>query len=189
MRRLSLRLRNDDGGYGLVTKLLHWLTVAALVAQFTIGYLLEDDSGRGRGRGRGRGGESGHGRGRGGDDDVDLGFASGDDGLLTMHVVVGVSILALAIIRLLWRRNTPLPPWAPALSSAEKVFASWTERVLYLSLFLIPLTGLSLLLISDDLLFAHIATHVLFFAALAAHLGLVLKHQFIDRDNLLGRMT
>jgi cytochrome b561 len=75
-----------------------------------------------------------------------------------------------------------------AVISREGV-RDWTGRVLYLSLFLIPLTGLSLLLISDDLLFAHIATHVLFFAALAAHLGLVLKHQFIDRDNLLGRMT
>jgi cytochrome b561 len=161
--------------------------VAALVAQFTIGYLLEDDSGRGRGRGRGE--DSGRGRGRGGDDDVNLGFTSGDDGLLTVHVLVGLAILTLATIRLLWRRNTPLPPWAPGLSSAEKVLATWTERVLYLSLFLIPLTGLSLVLVSDDLLFAHIATHLLFFAALAAHLGLVLKHQLIDRDHLLGRMT
>ena len=33
-----------------MTRTLHWLTAAALVAQFTLGYLL-DVGGRGRGRG------------------------------------------------------------------------------------------------------------------------------------------
>jgi hypothetical protein len=50
-------------------------------------------------------------------------------------------------------------------------------------------TGLSLLLVSDDLLFLHVVTHIAFFAALAAHVGLVLKHQLIDGDRLLHRMT
>ena len=40
-------------GYGRVTKSLHWMTVVALVTQFTIGYTMEAD---GRGRGRGAGG-------------------------------------------------------------------------------------------------------------------------------------
>ena len=35
-----------EPGYGPVTKTLHWLTVAALATQFTIGYLL-DVGGRG----------------------------------------------------------------------------------------------------------------------------------------------
>lgn len=184
-----MRLGNHDDGYGPVTKVLHWLTVVALIAQFTVGYLLEDDSGHGRGRGRGRSGESGHGRGRGGDDDdISLGF-DGDDRLITVHVLLGLTILTLAVLRLAWRRATPLPPWAEGLSPAERKVASWTERVLYACLFAIPLTGLSLLLVSDDLLFLHVTTHIVFFAALAAHLGLVLKHQLIDRDRLLYRMT
>ena len=32
-------------GYGTVAKGLHWLTVLALVCQFTIGYLLDDEDG------------------------------------------------------------------------------------------------------------------------------------------------
>ena len=41
----------------------------------------------------------------------------------------------------------------------------------------------------DDILLAgHISTHLLFVAAFAAHLGLVLKHQFVNRDRLLRRM-
>lgn len=169
-------------GYGRVTKTLHWLTVAALATQFTIGYLL-DVGGRGRGRGRGRGGESGRGRGRGGDLDV-----FGDDGLLTAHVLLGVTILVLAAVRLYWRRRTTLPPWAPGLSATERTVAHWTERALYLLLFVIPLTGLSLVLVSDDAVAVHVASHLAFFAVLAVHVGLVLKHQLIDRDRLLRRM-
>src|SRR5688572_9317512 len=62
-------LRNTDLGYGTVAKGLHWVTVLALVCQFTIGYFLDDEDGSGRGRGRGRGRGEGSGRGRGGDDD------------------------------------------------------------------------------------------------------------------------
>jgi cytochrome b561 len=166
-----------------MTRTLHWLTAAALVAQFTLGYLL-DVGGRGRGRGRGRSGDSGRGRGRGGDD-LDI---FGDDAVLTAHVLVGVTILALAMFRLYWRRRTTLPPWAEGLSSAERTIAHWTERALYLLLFVIPLTGLWLVLVSDDALAVHVASHIAFFLAIAAHLGLVLKHQVVNRDGLLRRM-
>jgi cytochrome b561 len=168
--------------YGRVTRVLHWLTVAALAAQFTLGYTL-DAGGSGRGRGRGRGGESGRGRGRGGDLEV-----FGDDPLLTAHVVVGVTILLLAVLRLSWRHHTSLPPWAEGLSSTERTIAHWTERSLYLLLFVIPLTGLWLVLISEDALAPHVASHIAFFVAVALHLGLVLKHQLINRDGLLRRM-
>lgn len=171
-----------EPGYGLLTKTLHWLTVAAVVTQFTIGYFL--DVGGGRGRGRGRGGDSGRGRGRGGDDLA----VFGDDGLLTAHVLVGVTILALTAVRLYWRRRTTLPPWAGTLSSTERTVAHWTERTLYLLLFVIPLTGLWLVVVSDDAVAVHVASHIAFFAAIAAHLGLVLKHQLIHRDRLLHRM-
>jgi cytochrome b561 len=40
----------------------------------------------------------------------------------------------------------------------------------------------------DTLLTAHVTTHVVFFCVLALHVGLVLKHQLVDRDRLLGRM-
>ncbi|HUF98334.1 MAG TPA: cytochrome b/b6 domain-containing protein [Ilumatobacter sp.] len=172
----------SPNGYSPVTKVLHWLTVLALAAQFTVGYLL-DAGESGRGRGRGRGGESGRGRGRGGDLDP-----FGDNELLTVHVVLGVSILVLAVIRLLWRWRSTLPPWAPQLSKAERVWAHWTERLLYLCLIAIPSTGLWLVSVNDDAVAAHVASHILFFVALAAHLGLILKHQLIKRDHLLRRM-
>jgi cytochrome b561 len=175
-----LALRNGPQGYGVVTKFLHWSTVAALIAQFAVGYLMDvDESGRGRGRGRSR--DSG--RGRGGED----GYAV--DGALAVHVALGVLILSLAVLRVVWRR-TGLPPWAEGLSAGERRLAHWTERGLLLLLFAIPLSGLALVLAGDDdALPWHVATHVAFFVVLTAHVGLVLKHQLINRDRLLSRMT
>jgi cytochrome b561 len=187
-----VRLRNDASGYGAVTKTLHWATVVALVAQLVVGYLLDDESGRGRGRGRGRGGESGQGRGRGGDTD-DGALAGLLDGelvtLLAVHVALGLTILVVTLARLVWRRLTPLPPWAPGLSAAERRLAHGTELALYGSLLVMPATGVVLLLSDDDdLLWLHVTSHVVFFGALALHLALVLKHQLVDRDRLLNRM-
>lgn len=177
-------------GYGRVAKALHWATVLALLAQMTVGYLMEaDDSGRGRGRGRS--GDSGRGRGRGGDDegyDVAERLAAWPEDLLAWHVVLGAAVLLLGVVRVAWRRTHGLPPWARTLSPVERRLAHRTERALLLLLFAIPLTGLSLLVVGDDLVALHVASHVALFAALAAHLGLVLKHQLVDRDRLLRRM-
>ena len=166
--------------YGAVTRSLHWLTVLALAAQFTIGYVMEaDDSGHGRGRGRGRGGGSGHGRGRGGDDDDSL---LGDGwNLVTTHVTLGVLILLLAALRVAWRRAGDLPPWAESLSPGQRRLAGLTEKVLLTLLFVIPLTGLALVLGDDDLLWLHVAAHIAFFVALAVHVGLVLARGLLPR--------
>jgi cytochrome b561 len=182
-------LRPDESSYGSVFKFLHWTMFLALGAQFVVGYAMD--------RGefllewaveRWLGGE--------------------EEALLPVHVALGLLILTLALIRVTWRRRAGLPPWAEGLSPAERRLAHATERLLYWLMFLIPLTGLALVLFSgedwdlrrgewrapwdwadDDLLLAgHVATHVVFFGALAAHVGLVLKHQLVDRDGLLRRM-
>jgi cytochrome b561 len=182
-----MRLRNDTRGYGLVTKVLHWATVLAVASQFVVGYTLEsDDSGQGRGRGRGRGGESGHGRGRGGGDDGgddgdDLEVFDGSFDLVDLHVVLGLAILALVLTRVLWRATTPLPPWDERLSAGNRRFVHATEVALLGLLVVVPLTGLALVLGDDDLLPLHVAAHVAFFAALAAHLAMVLGKRLLPR--------
>lgn len=180
---------SHDPGYGTVAKFLHWTTFLALVAQFVVGYSIDRA------------------------DDllepvVDTWFGGEDDALVALHVVLGLTILLLAVVRLVWRRVHGLPPWAPTLSERERRVAGLTEKVLYTTLFLIPLTGLALLLLAgedwelgrrewvapvelvdeDVALGAHVATHLTFFTAFAVHLGLVFKHQFLRRDGLLRRM-
>jgi len=139
---------------------------------------------------------------------VDRWLGGEEDNLLIVHAGLGAVILIMAIVRVIYRQVAGLPPWAATLSAAERRFAHNTEMTLYVLMFLIPLTGIALVLVSgeswellgqewetpldvvddDILLAAHIATHVAFLAALAAHVGLVLKHQFIKRDGLLRRM-
>ncbi len=107
---------------------------------------------------------------------------------MTVHVALGLTILALAVVRVLWRRRAGLPPWAETLSPGERAFAAWTEKALLALLFVVPLTGLWLVLVSDAV-GVHVAGHIALYVAVAAHVGLVLKHQLIDRDRLLRRMV
>jgi cytochrome b561 len=174
-------LRNRPEGYGLVTRTLHWVTVAALAAQFAVGYAMDwDDGSGGRGRGRGRG--DGSGRGRGGDDAGGFAPDLGNDPLVTLHVVLGLTIIALALGRWTWRRIDSLPAWAEQLTERDKRLAHVTERALLALLVLVPATGIVLLVSGDDdLLWLHVAAHVAFFAALAAHVGLVLRRRLLPR--------
>jgi cytochrome b561 len=173
-------LRNGPDGYGWLTKALHWLTVLAVLAQFSVGYLMDaDDSGEGRGRGRGRSDESGRGRGRGGEES---GYLDDPETLVRVHMALGLTILALAVARLLWRRVAGLPPWSEHLSEGQRRLAHWTERALLTLLFVVPLSGLLLVGVGDDdVLPLHVAAHVAFFLALAAHLATNLRPVVLRR--------
>jgi cytochrome b561 len=202
-----MSLRNGEHGYGAVTKLLHWLTVGCIAGQFVVGYAIRgelDDHGGGRGRGRGSGrgsgsddalgaldhggGGSGPSGGGGGDDGFDNLF-SGGLGLPELHVLLGLSILALGFVRVAWRRAGSLPPWAPALSAGERTLEAWLEKALLALLFVIPITGLVLVGSGeDDWLPLHVAAHIAFFVVVGLHVGLVLKHTVLQRDGHLSRM-
>lgn len=165
----------SPAGYSPLGKWLHWLVFSFMSAQFVVGYVMAD--------------------------------ADDEDRLLPLHVALGVSILLLAVVRVVWRKATSLPPWAPTLSTFERRYAHYVERLLYLLMFAIPLSGLGLAVAderglpwgrieipevleeAEDLFEAlHIGSHITFFIVFALHIGLVLKHQLVDRDKLLNRM-
>jgi cytochrome b561 len=220
-----MRLRNDADRYGAATKLFHWVTVLLLAAQFTVGYTMRGDDHSGRGRDGGGDDSSGPGGGESGAAVALMraavaradgrnsgsgggGFGSSNERLLEVHVLLGIAILALATLRLWWRLSGSLPAWAPQLTPFERRLQTLLERCLYSLLFLIPLSGLALVLASgedvhlfgtewksslevmgdDSLLTAHIATHIAFFVVAGLHIGLVLKHQLVNRDRLINRM-
>jgi cytochrome b561 len=176
-RARPVPLRNGPHGYGLVTRALHWTTVVVVTAQLLVGYLMDaDDSGRGRGRGRG--GDSGRGRGRGGEEE----YAVLDDAAVTTHVALGLTLLALALVRIWWRRAGGLPPWSERLSPAQRTWLGRSERGLLLALVLAPVTGLVLVGTGeDDLVWLHVAAHLLLYASLALHVGLVLGRGLLPR--------
>lgn len=197
-------------GYSATTKVLHWATLVVLLAQFLVGYRLdlEDDPAEAAREARAErleeradaapteAREEALEERADALEDVsgtDAGavldrVVGGDEPLLTLHVALGLTVLVLAVARLVRRRVLELPPWAATLSEAERRVAHRTEQALYLALVAMPLSGIGLLLVYDELLPLHVASHVVFFVALAVHVGLVLKHQLVDRDRLLRRM-
>ncbi len=183
-------LRSGPDGYGTVTKFLHWLVFAALVAQFAVGYAMDVDDGC-----------DPPGEERSGGDTTDaqeerldrledaceqradgLDLTTGAFDLPEVHLLLGLSILTLALVRLAWRRYDGLPPWSEHLSEGERRLVHWTERALLALLFLVPLSGLVLIGTGDDgWLPLHIGAHLAFFVALAAHLVTNLRPKILAR--------
>ena len=74
-----------------------------------------------------------------------------------------------------------MPPWDPRLTATDRRVAHVTERALLTLMFVVPATGLALVAVSDDLVPLHVAAHVAFFVALAAHVWLVLRRGLLPR--------
>jgi cytochrome b561 len=215
-----MHLRNGGHGYGVVTKLLHWLTVAAILAQFVVGYRMDVDDTFDREDDRldadaDRLEEEAEGQGEAAEQaaeaeiqaredaldareddgpasvfsDVVGGNAFGDGlSLPELHVVLGLTVLLLALLRLGWRRTTPLPPWAEHLSAGERRLEGGLEKVLLGLLFVVPASGLLLVAAGDGWLPLHIAAQIAFLVAIALHVGLVLSHTVVRRNGHLARM-
>jgi cytochrome b561 len=132
--------------------------------------------------------------------------------LVAIHRPLGIAILILALLRLINRRLTKLPPFPPTMSKAERFIASWSEKLLYALMIALPLVGWGMLsagnypikmfgavhlppiLPAHPMLFAFLrGTHSilawLLFATILAHVGAVLFHTFIVRDRILDRMA
>ena len=173
--------RNTPGRYGSVAQTLHWLVVALLVIQFTLGKIAEN-----------------------------LPLGPDKLGTLARHKSVGITILTLAVLRLAWRSFNPPPP-LPPMPRWQALAAHVSHTALYALLFAMPLTGwmmssasnypvswFGLIQLPDlvapdaDLKQMLRDTHGLLSNVLATlvgvHLLAALKHQFHDRDGLMFRM-
>jgi len=122
--------------------------------------------------------------------DVVTGDAFGDGlSLPELHVSLGLGIILLAVVRLLWRRTTPLPPWAEHLSAGERRLEGRLEKLLLALLVVVPVTGLLLVAAGDDWLPVHVAAQIAFLVGIAVHVGLVLSHTVVRRNRHLARMV
>jgi cytochrome b561 len=215
-----MHVRNGEHGYGVVTKVLHWGTVAALTAQFLVGYGMDIDDPLDAEDDRldaeaDRREEEAEARGEGAEEraeaesearedaldareddaaaevfsDVITGQAFGDGlSLPEVHVSLGLLIILLAVVRLAWRRTTPLPPWAEHLSTGERRLEARLEQLLLVLLFVVPGSGLLLVAAGTDWLAVHVTAQIAFLAGVAVHVGLVLRHTVVRRNRHLARM-
>jgi len=130
--------------------------------------------------------------------------------LYNWHKWAGITILALAALRLLWRLTHKPPPDLP-MPAWQAQAAHLTHGLLYLTFFAVPLVGwayssaagfpivwFGVLPLPDfvpaDKALAeaikpwHGRAAWLLALLVAGHLAAALKHQVIDRDGLLQRM-
>jgi cytochrome b561 len=126
------------------------------------------------------------------------------------HKWIGVTVFALAVIRVIWRA-THRAPADPPMPRWQKGAAHATHFLLYVLMLAIPISGyfyssaaglqvvyLGVLplptIIGPDkalkvtLRLVHIYLNYTLLVFFALHVLGALKHQFVDRDGLLGRM-
>jgi cytochrome b561 len=161
---------------------LHWIVALAVVGQFTLGWWM-------------------------------LGIAKDPPGAranaFNLHKSIGLSVLALLLVRLAWRathRPPPLPPMP-----AWQAWAARANHGLLYGVLLVqvgtgyigsavsgyPVRFFGLVLpswapknvpLKDFLSSAHYVGAWVVAGVVGVHLLAVLKHQFVDRDRLLRRM-
>jgi cytochrome b561 len=180
---MPVTLRNTDTTWGLVAQLLHWLVVAAILLQFVWAWRIDMT------------------------DSVRQEFA-----LVNQHKSIGMTILALAVVRLLWRLGSRKPSPPAAMAGWERFAATISHWTLYGLIFAIPLSGwaytsaagygaefFGLIDIPDfvpaseelEPRFRDVHEFLvrLLLAVTALHAGAALRHHFLLRDDVLKRIV
>lgn len=183
-----MQLFNSPMRYGAIAQVLHWAAVALVITAWTLG-ILGDELPRGSSQAMG----------------------------LSVHIFAGLSVIAITILRLMWRLADPSPP-AEKTFYGEWSFAGWiglgaklAHFGLYVLLIAAPVAGIVLQFARGDSLplfgIADIASpwpadrafagsvkevHELLAHGLIALAGLhaaaALVHHWVFRDRTLVRM-
>jgi cytochrome b561 len=177
-----MTIRNSTRTWGSLSKALHWIVVLLIINQWVIGMRA---------------------------DSLPVGLAKLQ--ALAWHKSFGITILMLAVVRLVWRWMNPVPDLSAETRPWERVLAKISHALLYGLIFALPLTGwlmssaknfpvswFSLFQLPDlvapsEQLFRQMRSlHHTLFAALVVvavlHIAGALKHHFIDRNDVLKRM-
>ena len=131
--------------------------------------------------------------------------------LLQLHGSIGLTILAVMIVRILWRWLHPAPVLPPSLTRLEAALAHFTHFGLYLLFTGMPIAGyvnaaaqghdVSLfgmvsippllpinLRLAQAAIAAHLVGQYLVYLLVAAHIAGALFHGIVRRDGVLERM-
>lgn len=172
--------------YTNIAKSLHWLVAGLIVSQYVLAELAEKAK----------------------ENDQILDQLA----LLANHKSIGITILVLALIRLVYRFKNPAPALPSSMSAWQVQASKASHFLLYGFLFALPITGwlmssaksysvsyFNLLALPDfiapnerlaeQLQAAHYYLgEALFYIALL-HVAAALKHHFLDKDDVLKKMS
>lgn len=169
--------------YSGIAMLLHWLIAALIVWGFALGWVMTDIPG----------------------------ITPTKLRYFSWHKWIGVTVLALVLVRIVWRATHAAPPLPAAMRAWERFGAHAGHAALYALMVAIPVTGylyssaagiqvvylgiwpLPVLIGPDTALKAalrivHVSLNYTLLAVVAVHLLAVVKHQWLDRQRLLARM-
>ena len=106
-----MQYSDAPAGYGTVAKILHWLIAAILVGQFVLGWVMPTVR-------------------RG----MEPGLA------MQVHISIGIVVLALIVVRFVWRLTHRVPPERD-LPRWQRNASAAVHRLLYLLVLVTTLTG------------------------------------------------
>ena len=173
--------RNTTRSWGSLSKAFHWLIVLLIINQWWIADRAEELKGLAKLE------------------------------ALAWHKSFGMTILMLAVLRLIWRLANPTPDLTTETKPWERVLAKISHLLLYALIFAMPLTGWMMssaknypvswfkLFQFPDLVAPaeqtfrqmHDLHHLLFSVLVCVallHIAGALKHHFIDKNDVLKRM-
>jgi cytochrome b561 len=107
-----MALANTTTSFGLVTRILHWVMAITIIAMLVLGTILSD---------------------------LQPGLAN--LWLYSLHKSIGLTLLALVVLRLIWHRINPPPPPQGDPGAWSQRLARIGHRGFYILLVAIPLSG------------------------------------------------
>ena len=169
--------------YDRVAIALHWLIGVALLGQIAFGFLLDEIAPRG---------------------------TPGRSGTINLHKSIGLVLLALIVVRLLWRLRHRPPGWPASMSAWQQHAAVLGHRAMYACMLAMPLAGYmasnfskhgvrffgvrlapwgpDLPAVYGFFNTVHVVGAFVFTALIVGHVAIALKHALVDRDGVFARM-
>ena len=174
-----MKLTNNSTEYGFISKTFHWLSAAALILQIPLGFYL-----------------------------VDLDFNETRLTIESIHVVVGLSIFYLTILRLIYKIFNPTPSLGNSIFPGQRLIATMNHVLLYLTILTITISGALKKLFNGEILDLfffnleikdnfelaeifydiHIISNYFLIALISLHILAVIAHKVLFKENLLKRI-
>jgi len=179
MFNCAMHVKNTLTEYGLISKLLHWVSAVLLLIQIPLGFYL-----------------------------VDLDFGPERLNIENIHVAVGLAIFYLVIFRLINNILNPTPKLEPNIFKGQKLLAKLNHVLLYVTILSITISGILKKLFNGEVLIIifkkikiqdnfelgelfydiQVYSNYLLIALIIIHLMAVIIHKLFFNDNLLKKI-
>ena len=174
-----MNLTNNLTEYGTISKIFHWLSAAVLLVQIPLGFYL-----------------------------VDLDFNEKRLTVESVHVLLGLSIFYLTLLRLFYKILNPTPRLSSSIFPGQKLIAKLNHIFLYISIFIITISGALKKLFNGEILDLfffnletkdnfelaelfyniHIIANYTLIVLISLHILAVIVHKIIFKENLIKKI-